>query len=36
MIMRGIMDDVRITNNQAGTTLTMMRHLTPRAASEHR
>lgn len=36
MIMRGIMDDVWITNNQAGTTLTMMRQLTPRAASEHR
>jgi serine phosphatase RsbU (regulator of sigma subunit)/anti-sigma regulatory factor (Ser/Thr protein kinase) len=36
MIMRGIMDDVRITNNQAGTTLTMTRHLTPRPASEPR
>lgn len=36
MIMRGIMDEVRITNNQAGTTLTMTRHLTPRPASEPR
>jgi len=35
MIMRGIMDDVRITNNQAGTTLTMTRRLAPRAAQRH-
>ncbi len=36
MIMRGIMDDVRITNSQAGTTLTMARRLRRPAASEHR
>ncbi len=35
MIMRGVMDDVRITNNQAGTRLTMIRHPRRRAGSEH-
>jgi signal transduction histidine kinase/CheY-like chemotaxis protein len=34
MIMHGIMDDVRIGNNQAGTRLTMIRHLRRHAASE--
>jgi len=36
MIMRGIMDEVRITNNQAGTTLTMTRQLQREATPERR